>query len=737
MIKIDLERQWQRGHRVGVEHYLRVFPELGPEDRPPLDLLETEVEVRTQFGERPDETELCTRFPAAADMIRELLVQKTAVARSDLRTPAPVDRPSTVPNPGSEARELSGQFGRYQIRRLLGRGGMGTVYLADDTELARPVALKVPHYFRPGDVEARERFRREGRAAAALDHPRLCRVYDVGEHEGVPYLTMAYVEGRPLGDPADGPVPPERLGDLARKVALALGYAHAHGVVHRDLKPSNILIDARGEPVVTDFGLARREGTGDPQLSRDGVPLGTPAYMSPEQVAGRSDAIGAATDVFSLGVILYHLLTGQLPFRGGPSEVMVQIVVDEPPRPSVVRPGIDLRLEAVCLKAMQKDPAKRFASMEEFAAALGNRPQPGRRGFRVRLRAGVTGVAALLTGAVVLVVQCARKPDPNESADTNPIVNPIVRNTVPLEVAPMPRPVGPAPPVVSRGHSGGVTAVRFASDGRLLSAEENVIRSWDRTGKEVPDGKQEFRLRHGIVFSPDGRRYVCHFGQAIDVHDVNPRNEALRTTQGGPHTGAKAFSANGQRIVIAKMGTFGESAAMVWDLDANKLYRFTRHMELELIAAVALSADGKWGVSASKDGVRVWEVESGKELRHWENLPVTAVAFAPDGGFVLTGSALGALVLRDPATGKEVGRFEGHSSAIRAIAFSTDGRLLLSASADGTARVWSVKTREELQRLEGHTGEVLSAALSADGTWALTGGKDATVRLWDLRGVRP
>src|SRR5205823_616041 len=160
---------------------------------------------------------------------------------SNLRTPASANHPSTAVNPDREARELSGQFGRYRIRRLLGRGGMGTVYLVDDTELARPVALKVPHYFRPGDVEARERFRREARAAAALDHPHLCRVYDVGECEGVPYLTMAYVEGRPLGDPADGTVSAERLAAIAQKVALALAYAHAHGVVHRDLKPSNIL----------------------------------------------------------------------------------------------------------------------------------------------------------------------------------------------------------------------------------------------------------------------------------------------------------------------------------------------------------------------------------------------------------------------------------------------------------------------------------------------------------------
>jgi WD40 repeat protein len=199
----------------------------------------------------------------------------------------------------------------------------------------------------------------------------------------------------------------------------------------------------------------------------------------------------------------------------------------------------------------------------------------------------------------------------------------------------------------------------------------------------------------------------------------------------------KAFAANGKRIVIAKMGVFGETAAMVWDLDANQTYRFTDHPASERIVAVALSADGKLGVSASKDGVRVWEVESLKESRHWANLPVTVVALTPEGKLVLTGNSLGTLVLRDPETGEEVGRFEGHKDRITAVVFSTDGQLLLSASADGTARVWSVKTRRELQRLEGHSGEVSSVSLSADGTEALTGGKDGTVRLWDLRGVKP
>jgi tRNA A-37 threonylcarbamoyl transferase component Bud32 len=744
MAKIDLERRWQHGQRVGVEYYLELVPELGSAADALIELVEAEVRVRTQFGTPPTEAELSSRFPALGDRVHQLL--RTDPGRQTYAlTPAPGADRSTFPNAIGTPRQLSGEFGRYRIRRVIGGGGMGTVYLADDTQLDRAVALKVPHTFRTEDVTARERFRREGRAAAALDHPNLCRVYDVGEQDGVPYLTMAFIEGSPLSTPPGGEPSVERIATLVRKVALALAHAHAHGVVHRDLKPSNILIDARGEPVVTDFGLARREGADDVQVTRDGVPLGTPAYMSPEQVTARARAIGPPTDIFSLGVILYQLLTGQIPYRGGPAEVMVQIAVEPPPRPSEARPGIDPRLEAVCLKALAKAPEDRYASMNEFAAALGAEPPPVRTPGRRRALA--LGAALFSVAAAVLVIQCNRaERDPKNpngelggTPDGGAGAGPQKGETggpatggagAQPEIAPLPRPGG-VPPVILPG-SRAVTAVAFAPGGAVLSGDENGAHVWDvQTGKEQGTGTSQRRL--GVTFSPDGRRYVDHFGLSLELHTASAPKALLQTLEGGTHTGAKAFAANGTRVVVASMGTFGESAALVWDLDANKIHRFKKHVNSELIAAVALSADGKRGASASKDGVRVWEVESGDELRHWPNLPVTALAFTPDGKRVLTGSVLGALVLRDLATGEEVGRFEGHTGAITAVTFSTNGKYLLSASADGTARLWALSTREELQCLDGHTGSVLSAALSSDGKRAVTGGEDGTVRVWTLR----
>jgi len=728
MVKIDLERQWQQGHRVGIEYYLRAFPELGPLDNPQLDMIEAEVEVRTQFADRPSEIELCDRFPQHTEAIRQLLKLVDPAPQGNRRTPAPADGDSTLSLQDREARDLPEQFGRYRIRALLGRGGMGTVYLAEDTQLDRIIALKVPHFSRSGDSEARERFRREGRAAASLDHPHLCRVYDVGEHDGVPYLTMAYVEGRPLGDPAAGLQPPERVAEVIRKVALALAYAHAKGVVHRDLKPSNILMDGRGEPMVTDFGLARKEGSGDPRLTRDGAPIGTPAYMSPEQVVGTSQAIGPATDTFSLGVILYELLAGRLPFRGGVAEVMGRIVTENPPPPSAVHAGIDPRLDAACLKALAKDPAERFASMEEFAAALSDKPRtiPSRWRFRA------IAATAVLVVAVVAIAIWRTLPEHSHADQPDPRL-PGGPDKRPALISAKPR-----PSIFFRVNDRGlpVTSVAFAGNKvDVLSAEEfGPVRRWHAlSGDELPQDRTSLPHLAGVVFSPDGNRYFCGSLQSVEVYDVaRPRLELLQTTEGGPHTGPKAFSANGKRIVIAKMTTDGEVTAMVWDLEHDRRFFFAGHPKLEELTAVALSSDGKRGASAAKDGVRVWEVESGKELRHWERLPTTALAFMPGGTEVLTGDALGNLVLRDPKTGAEARRFEGHTGSLTAATFTTDGQLLLSASSDGTARVWDAATKRELWKLEDHPGGVTCVAFSSDGRRVLSGGKDGVVRLWKI-----
>jgi formylglycine-generating enzyme required for sulfatase activity/serine/threonine protein kinase len=292
---------------------------------------------------------------------------------SDGSAPARPSSPSTDPGFGQKPPEstLPESLGRYRIVRLLGRGGMGAVYLAHDTRLDRRVALKIP-YFGPADgPQAVQRFEREARAAANLDHPNLCPVYDVGEIDGIHYLTMPYIEGKPLSEAMtrDKAVTEAHAVAVTRKLALALQEAHAQGVVHRDLKPANIMIKKGRELVIMDFGLARMVG-GEEGLTRTGHVLGTALYMAPEQAAGDAHAIGPPCDVYALGVILYELLTGVRPFEGPWSLVIGLKSVKDPDPPSKHRPDLGPELDTICLKALARDPKDRYATMAEFAEAL-------------------------------------------------------------------------------------------------------------------------------------------------------------------------------------------------------------------------------------------------------------------------------------------------------------------------------------------------------------------------------
>jgi serine/threonine protein kinase len=268
---------------------------------------------------------------------------------------------------------LPENFGRYRIIKMLGQGGMGTVYLARDTQLEREVALKVPHFDAERGPRLLNRFEQEARAAARVHHPNICPIYDVGEIDGKHYLTMAFVDGVSLNQVLRKGmrVSPRQAAHLIRKLALAVHEAHNCGVIHRDLKPSNIMIDRRGEPIIMDFGLARRYRTDDVRLTRVGSTMGTPAYMSPEQCRGERQALGPTCDIYSLGVMLYELLAGRPPFSGEDAmAVLSKVLIEEPAPPSARRPETDRELERICLKAMAKKVEERYPSGGALAADL-------------------------------------------------------------------------------------------------------------------------------------------------------------------------------------------------------------------------------------------------------------------------------------------------------------------------------------------------------------------------------
>ena len=328
----------------------------------PLDAVIAEYVQQVEAGQIPDREALLARHPELAQRLRAFFADYDQLDRqaAELRLSADPNRTTDVPGRTGELPRVR-YFGDYELLEVIARGGMGIVYKARQMSLNRVVALKTVLRGELATERDVARFRAEAEAAANLDHPHIVPIYEVGEHDGQQYYAMRYVEGASLARQPRSDARSEAR--LVATIAGAVHHAHRRGVLHRDIKPSNILVDTAGSPLVADFGLAKRVDA-DHSLTESGAIVGTPRYMAPEQAAGRKD-LTVAVDVYSLGVVLYERLTGRTPFAGETVlELLRQAREEEPQRPSSVCPGLDRDLETICLKCLEKDPSKRYASAE-------------------------------------------------------------------------------------------------------------------------------------------------------------------------------------------------------------------------------------------------------------------------------------------------------------------------------------------------------------------------------------
>jgi len=425
-LRADQARRWRSGRPLPAEAYLGAFPALAASPEDALVLVWGEALLRLEAGEAPRPDEYRARFPQHADTLTlQFELQGHLEPSAGALTLALGEPPDEV---GPRLPAVPG----YEIQGELGRGGMGVVYKARQASLNRVVALKMLLAGAYAGPEQRDRFRAEAEAVARLRHPNIVQIFEVGEHAGRPYLVLEYVEGGALDERLHGaPQNPRAAAAMAETLARAVHAAHQQGVVHRDLKPANVLLALSREtqaspsetlagvsrlneavPKITDFGLAKQLDADRGRTPSEAV-LGTPSYMAPEQASGKMRSVGTAADVYALGAILYEMLTGRPPFRGEtPLDTLQQVAIDDPLPPRALQPKVPTDLETVCLKCLQKDPGRRYASAGELAEDL-------RRflaGEPIRARpVGVTGrvsrwcrrkpmVAGLLaTLAVVLV----------------------------------------------------------------------------------------------------------------------------------------------------------------------------------------------------------------------------------------------------------------------------------------------------------------------------------------------
>jgi WD40 repeat protein len=629
-------------------------------------------------GACPDRCAWLDRYPDLTDELAEFFADLDHVEglTAPFRTAAPtVVRSETSAAPIAEE---GFPFGDFQVLHEIGRGGMGLVYRARQRSLNRLVALKM---IRSGawatDAEV-QRFRHEAEAAGGLDHPNIVAVYEVGQEQGQLYYTMRLVEGTSLAeDPRRYRDDPHRAVRLMACVARAVHHAHQRGILHRDLKPSNILVDCEGVPHVTDFGLAKRLQN-DPSLTQTGALVGTPSYMAPEQAAGRKGAVSTASDVFSLGAVLYTLVAGQPPFRGDtPLAVLEQVRSHDPAALTGGDRRVDRDLETIVRKCLEKDPHARYPSAAALAEDL------------ERWLAGVP-IEARPVGRLARAWRWGRR---------NPLVAGLLTATAALLV---------------------VTLVGLALSTFLISREQRkTLRQRDQAiAAEARARAGELVARQNLYLADMRLAF-----QAWRSSNANWVQELLSRQLPGP----EQPDLRGFEWRYLHRLARGEDRILRGHTDG--------------VYHVTYSPDGTRLATASKDGTaRLWDAGTCQEICTFQGHrgEVNAVCFSPDGRTLASVGDDGTIRLWDltltPA--KVVDRprsmWQAHGDDALEVEFSPDGKQLASAGSDNMAKLWDATTGRLLASFQGHAGRIQALAFAPDGKRIATAGRDNSVRLWNL-----
>jgi WD40 repeat protein/serine/threonine protein kinase len=633
------------------------------------------------------------------------------------------------------------QFGRYRILAEIGAGGMGTVYKAHDPQLDRVVAVKVPRLDAVGQDDPTwvRRFLREARIAAAVRHPHVCPIYDVGEHGRTPYVVMAYIDGPSLaaclrlGDRFSRPAEAARV---ARQVAEALVAIHARGLIHRDLKPANILIDGDGQAILTDFGLARPEQDSE-HLTASGALAGTPAFMAPEQAAGESGRIGPRTDLYALGVVLYRMLAGRMPFSGPPVTVLWKIVHETPPALSELRPGLDPVLEEIVRKAMAARPEDRFSSAQDLAAALDHWlthsaptcPIPGPSAGEGEEQAGVLPRSATVT------VERPRASTPTEEgARAN-------AQTLTLPEGPGRQPASRSPGGRWRWVLAAAVACILVGGGllalhRLHQGEGGDAVKDDQPGPVSEGDADPAVVRPAPLDFPAGAPLSAKVLVGTPAPLAGLRSWTIETRLPRGPVFALAYHPDGRLLAAAG----DDGMIRLWETDTRRLVRLLVGHGGP-VRGLAWSPRGRFLASAGDDGaVRLWEAASGLLLRtcRGHKGSVQAVAWSPDGKTLAGGGRDGVVQRWNAADGLPLPQTLVQQGPVEAVAWSPDGKLLASAGRERTVRLWEAGSGRAVHALEGHTlPQVAALAWSADSRTLASAGSDGKVLLWDVASGKP